>query len=223
MELSMTLVLVIITVLISLGGFNNQKIVDDLIFHPPAIIKRNQYYRFITHGFIHADLIHLAFNMLALYSFGTHLERVFNHHCFFGESGKLMYLLLYFTALIVASLPDLIKYRNNYLFSSLGASGAVCAVLFATVLLFPTLKVGLFFIPGIPGWIFAIIYLAYCVWADKKDQTRINHSAHFWGSVYGLLFVILFVTAFGQIDIWDNLERQFDADKPFLPSCGLVD
>lgn len=223
MQLTVTLIIVIITCLVSIGGFSNQKIIDDLTFHPPSIVRNNQYYRFITHGLIHADFIHLAFNMIALYSFGTQLEMVFSHHCFFGGMGKLVYALLYVGGLIVASLPDFFKYRDNYNFRSLGASGAVCAVIFASVLILPKLGIGFAFIPtlSIPGYIFAVLYLGYCIYADKKDQTRINHSAHLWGSLFGLLFIIVAVTAFAQIDVWENLQEQFRADSPFLPSCEL--
>ena len=223
MEFSITLIIVVITALVSIGGFNNQKIIDDLIFYPPAITRRREYYRFITHGLIHADFIHLIFNMLALYSFGTHVEKAFSHHCLFGEMGKLYYVILYIGGLIIASVPDYIKHRDNYHFRSLGASGAVCAVIFASVMLFPKLGIGFAFIPGIsiPGYLFAVIYLAYCIYMDKRDQTRINHSAHFWGSLFGILFIIIAVTAFGNIDVWENLKMQFQADKPFLPPCDL--
>ena len=88
MELSVTLIIIIVTTLVSIGGFSNHKIIDDLIFYPPAI-RRKQYYRFITHGFIHADLFHLLFNMIALYSFGESVEKaLFSHPCIFGANGK---------------------------------------------------------------------------------------------------------------------------------------
>src|SRR5687767_6845415 len=112
MEFTITLVIVIITCLVSIGGFSKQKVIDDLIFHPPSISRRNQYYRFITHGLIHADFIHLAFNMLALYSFGEVLEQLFNYECIFGSNGKIFFILLYLGGLIVASIPDYIRYRK---------------------------------------------------------------------------------------------------------------
>ena len=223
MEFTITLVIVIITCLVSIGGFSNQKVIDDLIFHPPSISRRNQYYRFITHGLIHADFIHLAFNMLALYSFGEVLEQLFNYECIFGINGKIFFILLYVGGLIVASIPDYIRYRNNYQFRSLGASGAVCGVVFAAVVLLPKSGVGFAFIPGvsIPGYLFAVLYLAYCIYLDKKDNSKINHSAHLWGSLFGLVFTIVFVTLFGQINIWENFMEQLKASKPFLPDCQL--
>ncbi len=218
MELSITLIIVIVTCLVSIGGLSSQKIINDLIFYPPAI-NRNQYYRFITHGFIHADYFHLAFNMLALYSFGESLEKVlFSHSCVFGDNGKYFFLLLYFTGLIVSSLPDYIKFRNNYQFRSLGASGAVSAVLFATITLLPQLPINFMFIPiGIPGFIFAIIYLFASAYLDKRGGGNINHSAHLWGALFGIIFVWIFVKLFGQLDVYENFIKQIQSLKHFLP------
>ena len=137
MELTLTVIIVIVTVLVSMSAFNNRRMIDDLIFYPPAIGLRRQWYRFVSHGFIHADFIHLAFNMLAFYSFGEGLETVFGFSCVFGKMGKVYYLLLYFSAMIVASLPDYIRYKDSYHFRSLGASGAVSAIVFSMILFFP--------------------------------------------------------------------------------------
>ena len=223
MQLSITLIIVIITCLVSIGGFSNQKIIDDLIFYPPAI-SRNQYYRFVSHGFIHADIGHLAFNMFALYSFGEILEQqVFSYPCLFGSMGKIFFLLLYFGGLIIASLPDFIKYKNSYAFRSLGASGAVSAVIFSSIVLLPKSGIGIIFIPGIqiPGYIFAIIYLALSAYLDKKGGGKINHGAHFWGAIFGLVFTITMVSIFGHINVWNNFIEQLKATRPFLPYCDL--
>ncbi len=192
LSLSITLVIIILTVLISIGGFSNQKIMDDLIFYPPAISKRKQWYRFITCGFIHADVMHLLFNMYAFYMFGQAVENAFQSPRLFGENGKLVFIILYVSALIVALLPTYLKNTDNYYYKSLGASGAVAAVVFAFIMLSPMSGIGLIFIPGlsIPAFIFAIIYLAVSAYLDKRGGGRINHSAHFWGSVYGVIFII---------------------------------
>jgi len=218
MELSITLIIVIITSLVSIGGISNQKILDDLIFYPPDI-SRNQYYRFITHGLIHADYFHLIFNMIALYSFGEAVEKwLFSNPCLFGESGRYFFLLLYISALIVASIPDYFKYRNNYQFRSLGASGAVSAVIFASITLLPQLPINFVFIPvGIPGFIFGIIYLVASAYMDKRGGGRINHSAHLWGALFGIVFVIVFVKLFGRLDIFDNFMKQIQSLKHFIP------
>jgi membrane associated rhomboid family serine protease len=219
MQLSITLIICIITVLVSIGAFNNQKIMDDLIFYGPAISQRNQWYRLWSHGLIHADAAHLIFNMIALYSFGTGLERAFSSTCLFGNLGKVMFLLLYLTALAAASLPDYLKHKDDYSFRSLGASGAVSAVIFASIVILPTVEVGLIFIPkGIPGYIFAVLYLAISFYLDKRGGGNINHGAHMWGAIYGLLFTIAFVTAMGKLDLIENFKEQLQAAKPFIPS-----
>src|SRR5882672_2866031 len=176
--MSLTLIIVITTCLVSIAGLNSQRIINDLIFYPPAI-RRNQFYRFITHGFIHADYFHLAFNMIALYSFGEVLEKqLFSNSCLFGERGKLFFVLLYFSGLIMASLPDYIRHKDNYHFRSLGASGAVSSVLFATIALLPQIPINFAFIPvGIPGIIFGVIYVIASAYLDKRGGGNINHSA----------------------------------------------
>jgi membrane associated rhomboid family serine protease len=226
-ELTITLVIVIITVLVSIGGFSNPKIIDDLIFFPPDISRRKQYYRFITHGFIHADFIHLAFNMLAFYSFGQAVETIFGFSCLFAEKGKLFYLLLYFTSFFVASLPDYLKYKNSYHFKSLGASGAVSAVIFAAITLYPQTPITFFFIPvPIPGFIFGILFLAVSVWLDKRGGGNVNHSAHFWGAAYGIVFTLVCAQLFSDLNIYENFLRQFSTislrqiSRPeLLPLC----
>jgi membrane associated rhomboid family serine protease len=212
-----TLVLIVITCLISIGGFSQRKIIDDFIFFPPAI-KRNQWYRFITHGFIHADPAHLIFNMIALYSFGVGLEKVFSFPCVFGGYGKLFFLLLYFTGLIMASLPDYFKYKDSYHFSSLGASGAVSSIIFSMIVFFPQSPVGLLFLPiRVPGYIFAIIYLALTVYLDKKGGGKINHSAHFWGAAYGIVFTLVFCKLFSPgFDVYDNFMTQIKSSSESL-------
>jgi membrane associated rhomboid family serine protease len=219
MQLSITLIICIITVLVSIGAFNNQKLMDDLIFHGPSIRQRNQWYRMWSHGLIHADAAHLIFNMIALYSFGTGLERAFSSTCLFGSLGKVMFLILYLTALAAASLPDYMKHKDDYHFRSLGASGAVSAVIFASIVILPTVKIGLIFIPyGISGYIFAVLYLAISYYLDKRGAGNINHGAHMWGAIYGLLFTIAFVTAMGKLDLIENFKEQLQAAEPFIPA-----
>jgi membrane associated rhomboid family serine protease len=209
-QLSITLVFVIITCIVSISAFSQHKIMDDLIFYPPAISKRRQFYRFISHGFIHADAMHLAFNMIALYSFGEGLETVFGFPCVFGEKGRIFYLLLYFSALVIASLPDYLKYKDSYHFRSLGASGAVSAVVFSMIIFFPQSPIGLIFLPiRIPGYIFAIIYLGITVYLDRRGGGRINHSAHFWGAAYGIVFTLVFCQLFAaDFDVYENFMAQ---------------
>jgi membrane associated rhomboid family serine protease len=188
--LSITVIIVIITVIISLTGFSNQKVLGDLIFYPPAVSQNNQYYRFITCGFIHADVAHLAFNMISLFLFGRFVEDAFTQ--IFGEPGKMLYLLMYILALIVSLLPTYFKNRDNYQYRSLGASGAVSAVVFAGLMIAPQIEVGFFIIPPvIPGFVFGPLYLIISAYLDRKGGDNINHSAHIWGALFGVIFVIV--------------------------------
>src|ERR1051325_8761477 len=107
MELSLTVIIIIITCLVSFGGFGSQKMIDDLIFYPPAITQRNQWYRFFTCGLIHADIGHLAFNMISLYLFGDFVEDAFG--VVFGNKGKIFYLAMYILALFFCLLPTFVK------------------------------------------------------------------------------------------------------------------
>ncbi|HZH96220.1 MAG TPA: rhomboid family intramembrane serine protease, partial [Flavisolibacter sp.] len=139
MELSITLILVIITVIVSLTGFSNQKVIDDLIFYPPAVSRHNQWYRFFSCGLIHADYGHLIFNMLALYLFGKGVENGFVD--LIGPSGRYVYLFMYVSALLISLLPTYFRNKDNYHYKSLGASGAVSAVIFAGLMLAPETEV----------------------------------------------------------------------------------
>jgi len=211
MELSITVIIVIVTVLVSIGAFNNQKIMDDLIFHPPAVSQRNQWYRFFSAGVIHADVTHLAFNMISLYLFGRFVEDAFQG--LFAEKGKLLFLVMYVLALSVSLLPTYFKNRHNYHYYGLGASGAVSAVIFAGLLLAPTIRVGFFLLPPIiPGYVFAPLYLIISAILERKGRDNINHSAHIWGAVFGLLFVTLAVWLLTGENAISNCFRMIMAD-----------
>jgi membrane associated rhomboid family serine protease len=207
MSISITLILVIITVLVSLGAFSNQKVMDDLIFYPPAVSHNNQYYRFLSCGLIHADWGHLIFNMLALYLFGKSVEEGFID-LVGGPAGRYIYLLMYVSALVISLLPTYFRNRNNYHYRSLGASGAVSAVIFAGLMLAPETEVFLYFIPiPIPGFIFAPLYLLISALMDRRGGDNINHSAHIWGAIYGLAFVIVLGRVVDYNVVANGLER----------------
>jgi membrane associated rhomboid family serine protease len=185
----MNLGIIVLTVIISISAFSSQKIMDDLIFYPPAV-QRGQWYRFFTCGFIHADFFHLAFNMYALYLFGGVVEYRFYEN--FPGFGKWLYLLLYVASLFFCLLPTYNKNRNNHSYRSLGASGAVSAVIFAGILFDPTRKMGVIFLPFyLPGFVFGPLYLLISSYLDKRGGGNINHSAHIWGALFGIVFVVI--------------------------------
>jgi len=191
MEITTTLIIVATTCLVSITAFNNHKIIDDFIFYPPAVTKRKQWYRFFSCGLIHADWTHLIFNMLALYMFGGAVEDQFV--AIFGKTGKALYLLMYILALGVSLIPTFVKHKDDYHYRSLGASGAVSAVIFAGLLLAPYTEVGLIFIPfvRIPGFVFAPLYIIISIALQRRGADNINHSAHIFGALFGLGFVII--------------------------------
>lgn len=184
-----TIGIIIITVLLSFGAFSNEKIMNDLIFYPPAV-QRGQWYRFFTSGLIHADYFHLGFNMYALYVFGRHVEYAFN--LIFDQYGKWVYLLMYVLALVASLLPTYFRNRGNYSYRSLGASGAVSAVIFAGIVIDPTVGMGLIFLPiMVPGFVFGPLYLLVSSYLDRRGRGNINHSAHIWGALFGVAFMIV--------------------------------
>lgn len=175
-----------LTVVISLMCFNNHALLEKLSMNPYKVIHAGEWYRLVTHGFVHADMTHLFVNMFTYWSFGTYIESVFRYNDF----GVWAYLLLYFGGMIVASLYDLFRYRNEPYYSSIGASGAVSAVLFSCIFLNPWDKILLFAIVPIPGILFGVLYLIYCQYMAKQGGGHINHNAHFYGAVFGFIYPI---------------------------------
>ena len=183
---SITTIIIVLTCIISFLAFNNPRLMNTLIFWPPAVSMRHQYYRFVTCGFIHADIMHLAFNMFTLYFFGKALELYY-----MGDLGlqHFYYPVLYFSALIVANIPSYLKHQDDYGYRSLGASGAVCAVLFAFILLRPWAPIILFVIK-MPAIIYALLFLGYSIYMSRRGGDNVNHDAHLWGALFGVLFTI---------------------------------
>ncbi len=187
MQFSVTLILVAVTSVVSILAWQQKPLFDKLILWPPAIARRGEYWRLLTHGFIHADGMHLIFNMVTLYSFGQGVEVLFSR---IGLPQPWGFVGFYLSAIVVAILPTYLRNRNNPGYFSLGASGAVSAVLFASILFSPWNMLLVFFIP-MPAIVFAVAYVAYSIWMDKKGGDNINHSAHLWGAGYGILFTLL--------------------------------
>ncbi|TXH67172.1 MAG: rhomboid family intramembrane serine protease [Lysobacteraceae bacterium] len=179
--------LIAVTVLLSWQAWNQPRLLDRLILWPPAVDRYKQYDRLLSHGFIHADGMHLIFNMITLYAFGQAME-----HFFTAKIGMLGYLGFYLSAIVIAILPTYSRHRRDAHYRGLGASGAVSAVLFAYILLSPWSGIYLFLIPiPIPAFVFAVLYIGYSIWMDKRGGDNVNHSAHLWGAGYGVMFMLL--------------------------------
>ena len=186
-----TVIIIAITCIVSILCFNGTLNGNKLIFNAYQVWHRKEWYRMLTSGIIHSGWGHLFFNMLTLYFFGRVVEQYFSA-AFGGVPGAVLYVVLYVSALAISSLGDLVKYRDNWNYNALGASGAVSAVLFASILFAPKMGIYIYLIPiPVPGYIFAQLYLLYCWYMAKRNMDNIGHTAHFWGAVYGLLFPII--------------------------------
>jgi membrane associated rhomboid family serine protease len=180
-----TLGLIVVTSLVSYFAFSNPRLMNALILWPPAVTRGHQWHRLLSYGVVHADFAHLLFNMITLYFFGSVMERVYAPYI-----GPFGYLLFYLGGLLVAILPSYIRHRNDADYRSLGASGAVSAVLFGYILIEPWSLLLVFFVP-VPAIVFAVLYVGYTIWMERRGTDRINHTAHLWGAVYGVVFTLL--------------------------------
>lgn len=184
----MTTLFIIITVAISAIALQNQTVMRKLIFNPYVINQRNEWYRFFSSGFIHADILHLAVNMLVLYSIGRVVE--FYYIELFGDRANVYFILLYTSSLLMSILPTYNNHKHDPAYNGLGASGAVSAVVFTFILLNPMQSLCLYGIICLPGIVFGALYLFYGYYMAKKGGDNINHSAHMWGAIYGFTFTI---------------------------------
>lgn len=187
--MNITYTIIFITVVVSVYALNNESIFARLRFNPYDVRHSNQWYRFFSYGLIHAGYLHLAVNMLVLYSFGAIVEQMFQ--VYFPEKAGFYYVLLYVFGLILSVIPSFGKHKNDVFYNAVGASGAISAVLFSSILLYPTGKIYFFFIPiGIPAPLFGVLYIAYEYWMSKNSRDNIGHDAHLWGAIFGLVFTI---------------------------------
>lgn len=196
-----TVIIIICTTIISLLALNKRELFDKLIFYPPAV-KNNGWYRFFSYGLLHADFTHLFFNMFTLLLFGSAIEKVLINN-FDSGLGAFFYLLLYILALPASILPSYFKEKNNSSYRSLGASGAVSAIVFSYILIFPMQGMGLMFIPVyLPAFLFGFIYIAISIFLERKQVGNINHMAHIVGGVFGVLFTFLIFKIFENVNIF---------------------
>jgi len=181
----LTIAILAITSLVSWMAFKDHKLMQRLLLWPPAIQKKHEYWRLLSYGLVHADFQHLLFNMITLFFFGRALEGFFARYL-----GSFGFLWFYLGGLLVSILPTYIKNRNNANYHSLGASGAVSAVLFSFILLSPWSMIIVFVIP-VPAILYAVAFLGYSIYMDHRGGGYVNHSAHSWGAAYGVLFTVI--------------------------------
>ena len=192
-------ILTLITIAITIWAFNDRRILEKFIMSPYAVVHEKQWWRIITHAFIHANWMHLIFNMIALWSFGIAVVQYFSMITHIPDT---QFYLMYFGAIIFSSIPDL-KKKNNPNYLSLGASGGVSAVVFAAIFFNPWNLIYVFFLPC-PGIVFGVLYLIYCSYQSKQGgNDHINHDAHFYGSIFGFIYPLLL-----QPSIWQHFIYQ---------------
>ena len=183
--MSTTLILIAITCAVSFVAMNKPRMLEALILWPPAVSRGRQYYRLVSYGLVHAGMMHLLFNMITLYFFGRIMEQFYNE--MLGQFG---FAIFYTVGLVASILPTYYKHRNDANYRSLGASGAVSAVLFSYILFDPWALIGVFFVP-MPAIVFAALYVVYTIYSDRRGGDNINHNAHLWGAAYGVAFTLV--------------------------------
>ena len=199
-----SILLIAVTIIISLVAWQKPDLMGKMLMNPYRIQHRNEYWRFVSSGFIHADFTHLFFNLFSFFFFGVQLERIFNQ--LFPSYASELYILFYVLAIVAADLPTFNKHKNNPNYNSLGASGAVSAVIFAGILFFPLEPIYLFGVLKIPGIIYAGLFTWYSVEMDKRSRDFVNHSAHLYGALFGIVAMTLLYP-----QVWISFVEQITA------------
>lgn len=203
--MSITLALIIITIGISFYAWRQPAVLSGFIMNPYLVVKRGQYYRMLTSGFVHGSHMHLLFNVFSFYFFGSAVEVLFSY--IFGSFGGVYFIVLYLLAIVFSDVPTLFKHQNNPAYNSLGASGGVAAVIFAFILFLPLEDICFYGVLCFPGFILGIAYLIYSYVQGKRSADRINHDAHLYGALFGVVYcAILYPPSLGafldQIKNW---------------------
>jgi membrane associated rhomboid family serine protease len=189
-----TLVFLALIILFSVYCFYDRAAMGKYLFHPYSIHHQGEHYRFLTHAFIHGDYLHLAFNCLALYSFGQALEDYFFPQLFGEKLGRIYYIILFTGGIYAASITEYLRNKNNPDYSSLGASGAISSIMFCFIMVSPLSQISLFFFP-MQGWIAGVLLLGVSYYLIKRKKTgkysdNISHESHFWGALFGVAFIL---------------------------------
>jgi len=183
LNLQSSTIILIATVAVSLFVmYAKPELYGKMILHPFSMTRENRWYTLISSGFIHADIWHLAFNMLSLFFFAGQLERII---------GSENFLIIYFTSMIISDIPTVIKHKDNPEYRSLGASGAVSAIIYSSILFNPIGTIYIYFIP-MPAVLFGVLFLVYGYYMEKRGMDYINHTAHNWGAVSGVVLTLIF-------------------------------
>ncbi len=207
-----TIAIIIITSLISISAFNNGDLANKLIFYPPAVTK-GEWQRFFTYGVLHADFMHLIFNMFTLYLFGNYVEGVMKNSLGV-PMGSILYILMYVSALFFSIYPTYLQHKHDTSYRGLGASGAVSAVVFAYVIFNPMSFMGIMFIPiWMPAILFAILFILISVMLEKKQAGGINHLAHIAGGIYGMIFIVAVFAFFGGTNLLSHFIEQIQINS----------
>lgn len=181
--------IIILTIFVSFNCFRNRILFMRLEFSPYRVFRLKEYYRFITYGFVHADWAHLLINMFVLHSFGASVLFLGNYYF---SNPALFFISLYAGGLFMSTVYSFFRHRHNYNYVAVGASGAVSAVVFTSILMYPVGSIRLFLIPfDIPAYIFGFLYLIYSAIMARRAKDNIGHDAHFFGAVFGLAFPVL--------------------------------
>lgn len=189
MQTPVASIIFVITIVTSLLAFYNTELYGKFMLHPYSVSRGQKLYTLITSGLIHRDWMHLLMNMLSYYFFAFQLERIFVSA---SSWGHIQFGMLYLVSLVLSDMGSIVKHKEHFWYNSLGASGAICAVLFSYILFFPLTTLMIMPIPvPIPAVLYGILFLAYCVYASKNAQDSINHEAHFLGAIAGLLITII--------------------------------
>lgn len=186
--MSATLIILIVTVVVSIMGFNNPNLLYKLTMSPYAIRRKGEYWRFLTSGFVHNGWMHLGFNMFTFFFFGQAAEQII---AYYTGGSTIQFIIFYLAAICLSDVPSYLKNKDSIHYQSLGASGGVTAVVFCSILFNPLNEICLYGLLCLPGFILGVLYLIYTINQSRQMSDNINHSAHLTGAIVGIIFSVI--------------------------------